>query len=67
LFLKIRSQSGFFDMTLRGFRPLLLQYRRHFANLRTGVTKQQRRIYRASKKDCSVCPIKERCCPESAK
>jgi len=41
----------------------LLQYRRHFTNLRTGVTKQQRRIYRASRKDCSVCPLKEKCCP----
>jgi transposase len=41
----------------------LLQYRRRFANLRTGITKQQRRIYRASKKDCAVCPLKEKCCP----
>ena len=43
---------------------LLLQYRRRFTHLRTGITKQQRRIYRASRKDCSKCPLKEKCCPD---
>ena len=42
---------------------LLLQYRRDFTNLRTGITKDQRMIYRASKKDCMACPLKEKCCP----
>jgi len=42
---------------------LLLQYRGRLANLRTGITKDQRMIYRASKKDCMACPLKEKCCP----
>ncbi len=42
---------------------LLLQYRRSYSNLRTGITKEQRRIYRASKKDCTTCPLKQKCCP----
>jgi hypothetical protein len=42
---------------------LLQQCRRHFTKIRTGLTKDQRRIYRASKKDCSVCLLKNQCCP----
>jgi transposase len=62
------SQSEFrFDADSNSYTcpagKLLLQYRRHFTNLRTGITKEQRRIYRASKKDCAVCLLKEKCCP----
>jgi len=42
---------------------LLQNYRRSFAEPRTGVTKADTRIYRASKRDCDVCPLKPRCCP----
>jgi hypothetical protein len=42
---------------------LLQNYRRSFTEPRTGVTKADTRIYRASKRDCDVCPLKPRCCP----
>lgn len=41
----------------------LLQYHRTFATPRTGVHKDGCRRYRATKKDCSVCPSKPVCCP----
>ncbi len=39
--------------------------RRHFAKLRTAVTKANTIIYRASKSDCGACPLKPRCCPNT--
>ena len=37
---------------------------RKFKNKRTGVTKANTIIYRASKVDCEPCPLKARCCPK---
>lgn len=42
---------------------LLRNNRRSFTEPRTGVTKADTRIYRASKRDCDACPVKPRCCP----
>ena len=39
----------------------LQQYRRPFKNQRTGVTKDNTRIYRASQRDCDACELKESC------
>jgi transposase len=41
----------------------LQQYRRNFARERTGITKANTRIYRASRFDCGACGLKQRCCP----
>jgi hypothetical protein len=42
----------------------LQQYRyRNFAQERSGVTKANTRIYRASKVDCGLCALKQQCCP----
>lgn len=41
----------------------LRQYRRNFATPRSGVTLAGQRLYRASKKDCDACALKQRCCP----
>jgi len=41
----------------------LVQYRRNFSKPRSGVTAAGTRLYRASAKDCGVCPSKPRCCP----
>jgi transposase len=41
----------------------LKQFRRRFQDHRTGVTKAGQRLYRASKKDCDACALKQRCCP----
>jgi transposase len=41
----------------------LQQYRRNFARERTGITKANTRIYRASRFDCGTCGLKQRCCP----
>ena len=41
----------------------LVQFRRTYATRRTGITAEGTRLYRASKKDCDVCELKERCCP----
>ena len=41
----------------------LKQFNRLFKIQRSGITKDGNRRYRASKKDCSVCPLKEQCCP----
>ena len=41
----------------------LVQFRRAYATPRTGVAADGTRRYRASKKDCDVCELKARCCP----
>ncbi len=42
----------------------LQQYRyRNFARERSGITKANTRIYRASQIDCRSCPLKQKCCP----
>jgi transposase len=41
----------------------LQQYRRNFTRERSGVTKANMRIYRASRFDCGSCGLKEKCCP----
>lgn len=38
---------------------------RPFKNLRTHVTKAQTIIYRSSKSNCTTCPMKARCCPNT--
>ncbi len=43
----------------------LVQFRRAYATQRTGVTAEGTRLYRASKKDCDVCDLKARCCPNA--
>ena len=43
----------------------LVQYHRSYATPRTGIDKDGFRRYRASAKDCSVCPSKPRCCPNA--
>ena len=42
---------------------LLVQYRKPFKRPRTGITKDNRMIYRASRQDCAACPLKAKCCP----
>ena len=41
----------------------LQQYRRNFEHERSGVTKANTRIYRASTFDCGSCALKQKCCP----
>ena len=43
----------------------LRRRRRVFATPRTGVTKDNTILYRASKFDCDACPMKSRCCPNT--
>jgi Transposase DDE domain len=43
----------------------LVQFRRTYASPRTGITAEGTRLYRASKKDCDVCELKARCCPNA--
>ncbi|SDG57494.1 transposase, partial [Thalassobaculum litoreum] len=43
---------------------LLQNNRRSFTKPRSGVTKDDTRIYRASKSDCDACPLKPSCCPK---
>ena len=43
----------------------LRRYRRAFATPRSGVTKDNTMLYRASKRDCEVCPLKLQCCPNT--
>jgi IS5 family transposase len=38
---------------------------RAFKNLRTHVTKADTIIYRSSQGDCTTCPMKDRCCPNT--
>ena len=42
---------------------ILQQYQRAFTEPRTGVTKNNTRIYRARQSDCATCALKARCCP----
>jgi transposase len=42
---------------------ILQQYRRPFTIPRTGVTKNNMRLYRASQSDCEACALKVKCCP----
>jgi transposase len=43
----------------------LVQFRRTYVTPRTGITAEGTRLYRASKKDCDVCELKSRCCPNA--
>jgi hypothetical protein len=43
----------------------LVQFRRAYTKPRTGVTAEGTRLYFASKKDCSACEHKARCCPNT--
>lgn len=47
-----------------GDKPLLPR-RRNFTKLRSGVTKANTVIYRASQRDCKGCPLKAQCCPNT--
>ena len=42
----------------------LVRNRRQFKNKRTGVTKANTIIYRASQSDCGLCSMKDKCCPK---
>ena len=41
----------------------MLQFHRTYERERSGVTKANVRLYRASKHDCDACALKQRCCP----
>ena len=41
----------------------LVQFRRTYATQRTGIDADGIRRYRASKKNCDICDLKARCCP----
>lgn len=41
----------------------LQQYRRNFGRERSGITKANTRVYRASQLDCRSCVLKPKCCP----
>ena len=43
---------------------LLQRYRRNFKNKRTGITKANTIIYRATEHDCGACEYKSSCCSE---
>ncbi len=43
----------------------LVQFRRTYATPRTGINADGTRRYHASKKDCDVCHLKARCCPNA--
>ncbi len=42
----------------------LVQFRRTYKKPRSGVDKEGLMRYRASKKDCDTCSLKQRCCPK---
>jgi transposase len=42
----------------------LVQFRRAYKTPRSGVDAEGLKRYRASKKNCDVCPLKSRCCPK---
>ncbi len=42
----------------------LQRYRRNFKKKRTGITKANTIIYRATEHDCKACEYKPRCCPK---
>ena len=43
----------------------LVQFRRTYETPRSGITSEGTRLYRASKKDCDVCDLKNQCCPNA--
>jgi len=43
----------------------LVQFRRTYETPRSGITSEGTRLYRASKKDCDVCDLKSKCCPNA--
>jgi hypothetical protein len=43
----------------------LVQFRRTYEKPRSGITSEGTWLYRASKKDCDVCDLKGRCCPNA--
>ena len=43
----------------------LVQFRRTYATLRSGITKEGTRLDRARKRDCDACALKPRCCPNT--
>jgi hypothetical protein len=45
----------------------LQRYRRKFKNKRTGITKANTIIYRATEHDCRGCEYKPRCCPNASR
>jgi transposase len=40
---------------------------RNFTTARSGITKANTIIYRASERDCGACPLKAQCCPNTQK
>ncbi len=42
----------------------LVQFRRTYKKPRSGIDREGLMRYRASKKDCDICPLKSRCCPK---
>jgi transposase len=44
---------------------LLVQFHRTYETPRSGITKDGTRLYRASKRDCDVCALKPKCCPNT--
>jgi transposase len=42
----------------------LVQFRRAYSTPRSGVDAEGLKRYRASKKDCDLCPLRPRCCPK---
>src|SRR5579863_8247284 len=63
--LKMRTAAlGATSALARGGKTLQ-RYRRPFTVPRTGVMKDNSMRYRASKRDCEVCPLKPRCCPNT--
>jgi transposase len=43
----------------------LQKFHRSYAKPRTGVTKANTMLYRASKRDCDACQLKPKCCPNA--
>ncbi len=42
----------------------LVQFRRAYSTPRSGIDAEGLKRYRASKKDCDLCPLRPRCCPK---
>ena len=45
-------------------KPLRCRWRK-FSKARSGITKANTIVYRASERDCGACPLKARCCPHT--
>lgn len=43
----------------------LRQFWRQYKVPRSGISKDQRRMYRSRNTDCATCPLKQKCCPTS--